>query len=144
MVSSPVWICRELTSHMSMLGGGAWWEWCVQDMKMLLSGVNSWANEWALGRGSVFFKPTATWRGVVFSCCEHSIQRFVLARLEVLKFMDLGLPTLPEVGESKRQSLQITLAWQSVWVVQKGLWLKLPGANSQDRSGNTDSLAHPL
>lgn len=93
----------------------------MQDMKMLLSGVNSRANEWALGRGSVFSEPTALRRRVVFSCCEHSIQRFVLARLEVHKFMDLGLPTLPEAEENKHQSLQIPLAWQSARVVQKGL-----------------------
>lgn len=93
----------------------------MQDMKTLLSGVNSRANEWALGRGSVFFEPTALRRRVVFSCCEHSIKRFVLARLEVHKFMDLGLPTLPEAEESKHQSLQIPLAWQSARVVQKGL-----------------------
>lgn len=56
--------------------------------------------------------------------------------------MDLGLPTLPEAGESKHQCLQIALAWQSARVVQKGL--QLPGANSQGHFGNTDSLADPL
>lgn len=102
-------------------------------------------SQWVgFGKGVCLFQTHCHMKRSGVPRCEHSIQRFVLARLEVRKFTDLGLPTLPEAGESKRQSLQITLAWQSVWVVQKGLWLRLPGANSQGRSGNTDSLAHPL